>query len=655
MELDFAARRFCQLKTNKDIGHSHPRRFNKITSLRDSAWFTISQAKNSREANNRRIMSLVRSADLAPTSYENAKLFSLKGTDVRPGLSSQIFDPDKHRSMYMTDAYSGEGYEKYFHDSQTEELIEPSSSSISGSSIHPDVASSYQLRASSGASMVANNPSDSSFMSTRHHDAYQSNSGSDLMENGSLDSRDDEGLMRLRLKALERALLDDSDAGEDEEEEEEEEEDIFEAAQSMEIDPDIAEWADSMHNMLLHGSPKESSSSDSNTSSISSTKEISQTSQTPKKLLYECAIALSEGNEVEGSSMINNLRQMVSIQGEPSQRIAAYMVEGLAARLAESGKSIYKALRCKEPPTSDRLAAMQILFEVCPCFKFGFIAANNAITEAVKDDMKIHIIDFDINQGSQYINLIQTLASRSSKPPHVRLTGVDDPESVQRSVGGLRNIGQRLEKLAEALGLPFEFRAVASRTSIVTPSMLNCSPDEALVVNFAFQLHHMPDESVSTVNERDQLLRLVKSLNPKLVTVVEQDVNTNTTPFLPRFVEAYNYYSAVFESLDATLPRESQDRMNVERQCLARDIVNVVACEGEDRIERYEVAGKWRARMTMAGFTSSPMSTNVTDEIRKLIKTVYCDRYKIKEEMGALHFGWEDKNLIVASAWKLPR
>jgi len=609
------------------------------------------QPKILRELYNRGIMSLVRSVDLAPTSYKNAKLFSLKGTDVRPGLSSQIFGPDKHRSMDMADSYSSESYEKYFHDCQTEELIEPSNSSISGSSIPPDVASSYQLTASSEASVVANNPFDCSFMSTMHHDGYQSNFGSDLMDNGSLDSRKTDGLMSLKLQALERALLDDSEA----EEEELEEEDIFEAVQSMEIDPDLAEWADSMQNVVLHDSPKEYSSSDSSISSISSTKEISLTSQTPKQLLYECAIALSEGNEVEGSSMINNLRQMVSIQGEPSLRIAAYMVEGLAARLAESGKSIYKALRCKEPPSSDRLAAMQILFEVCPCFKFGFIAANNAITEAVKDDMNIHIIDFDINQGSQYINLIQTLASRSSKPPHVRLTGVDDPESVQRSIGGLKNIGQRLEKLAEALGLPFEFRAVASRTSIVTPSMLNCSPGEALVVNFAFQLHHMPDESVSTVNERDQLLRLVKSLNPKLVTVVEQDVNTNTTPFLPRFVESYNYYSAVFESLDVTLPRESQDRMNVERQCLARDIVNVVACEGEDRIERYEVAGKWRARMTMAGFTSSPMSTNVTDEIRKLIKVMYCDRYKIKEEMGALHFGWEDKNLIVASAWKLPR
>ncbi|XP_027330011.1 scarecrow-like protein 1 [Abrus precatorius] len=591
-------------------------------------------------------MSLVISTELSDTTYRNAKLYSLKGTNVTPDLSSHNFAPDKHRNMYMTDSYSSESYEKYFLDSPTEELIESSSSSISGNSIHPDGASSYPLRVSSGTSMITNNPFDTSFLSTRHRNAYQSNFSSDFLENGSPDCLDFDGEMRLKLQELERALLSDNN-------DEEEEEDIFETVQSMEIDPDMAEWVNPIQDMLLHDSPKESSSSDSsNISSISSTKEISQNSlRTPKKMLYDCALALSEGNKDRASFMINDLRQMVSIQGDPSQRIAAYMVEGLAARVASSGKCIYKALRCKEPPSSDRLAAMQILFEVCPCFKFGFIAANGAIAEAVRDEKKVHIIDFDINQGSQYITLIQTLASMPGKPPHVRLTGVDDPESVQRSVGGLNIIGQRLEKLAEALGLPFEFRAVASRTSIVTPSMLNCRPGEALVVNFAFQLHHMRDESVSTVNERDQLLRMVKSLNPKLVTVVEQDMNTNTSPFLQRFVETYSYYSYVFDSLDATLPRESQDRMNVERQCLAKDIVNIVACEGEDRIERYEVAGKWRARLTMAGFTSSPMSTNVREAIRKLIKQ-YCDRFKMKEEMGGLHFGWDDKNLIVASAWK---
>lgn len=575
-------------------------------------------------------MSLVRPAELSATPYRNHKLYSLNGSNDNSGLSSQMFGSDKRKTMYMTDSYSSESYEKYFIDSPTEELIQPSSSSISGNSFHLQDSSSYLQRLGSGSSMM------------RHRSTYQFNLESDYLEVQSPDAGDfDADEMRLKLQELERALLDDN--GDDDED------DLFGNSQSMEID---GEWSDPIQNVMLHDSPKESSSSDSNLSSISSNKEVSQLSpRTPKRLLFDCANALAEGNFEVADALINELRQMVSIQGDPPQRIAAYMVEGLAARMADSGKFLYKALKCKEPPSSDRLAAMQILFEVCPCFKFGFNAANGAIIEAFKGEKKVHIVDFDINQGSQYITLIQTIANQLGDPPYLRLTGVDDPESVQRPIGGLKIIGQRLEKLAEALKVPFEFHAVASKTSLVSPSMLDCKPGEALVVNFTFQLHHMPDESVSTVNERDQLLRMVKSLNPKLVTVVEQDVNTNTAPFLQRFVEAYNYYSTVFDSLDATLPRESQDRVNVERQCLARDIVNIVACEGDERIERYEVAGKWRARMTMAGFTSCSMGPNVMDMIRKLIKQ-YCDRYTLKEEMGSLLFGWEDKSLIVASAWR---
>ncbi|KAG6784087.1 hypothetical protein POTOM_009771 [Populus tomentosa] len=585
-------------------------------------------------------MSLVGPAELSATPYGNHKLYSLKGSNDNSGLSAQIFCPDKRQNMYMTDSYSSESYEKYFLDSPTEELIQPSSSGISGNSAPPQGTSSYQLRKNLGSSMSPqDDPYSACFTFTTPCDGYQFNSESDYLDIESPDPLNyDEYKMKLKLQELERALLNDND-----------EDGMFGNSQSMEMD---GEWSDPIQNGMLHDSPKESSSSDSSLSSISSIKEVSQSSpRTPRRLLFECANAISEGNIEKASTLINELRQLVSIQGDPPQRIAAYMVEGLAARMAESGKYLYKALKCKEPPSSDRLAAMQILFEICPCFKFGFMAANGAMIEAFKGERRVHIIDFDINQGSQYITLIQTLANHQGKLPHLRLTGVDDPESVQRPVGGLRIIGQRLENLAEALKVSFEFHAVASRTSLVNPSMLNCKPGEALIVNFAFQLHHMPDESVSTVNERDQLLRMAKSLNPKLVTVVEQDVNTNTAPFFPRFTEAYNYYSAVFDSLDATLPRESQDRLNVEKQCLARDIVNIVACEGEERIERYEVAGKWRARMMMAGFTSCSITPNVVDMIRKLIKE-YCDRYMLKQEVGALHLGWEDKSLIVASAWK---
>ncbi|KAA3485054.1 Scarecrow-like protein 1 [Gossypium australe] len=554
-------------------------------------------------------MSLVRSAEPATASCRNTKLYSIQDSSDSTGMAIRMFGSDKHKPVYVMDSYSSESYEKYFLDSPTDELIHSSSSGISGSSVRLQDVSSCQIR--------------------------------DYLEIQSPDTLDsDSDKMKLKLQELERALLADNDVDGDD--------DMFGTGLSMEVD---GEWSDPIRMGSHHDSPKESSSSGSYLDCVSGNKEVSHvSSQTPKQMLIECAAILSEGHIEKASAIINELRQKVSIQGDPPQRIAAYMVEGLAARMAASGKYLYKALRCKEPPSSDRLAAMQILFEVCPCFKFGFMAANGAIIEAFKGEKRVHIIDFDISQGSQYITLIQTIAKLPGKPSHLRLTGVDDPESVQRLNGGLEIVGLRLEKLAEILGVPFEFRAVPSRTSLVAPSMLDCKPGEALIVNFAFQLHHMPDESVSTINQRDQLLRMVKSMNPKLVTVVEQDVNTNTSPFFPRFIEAYSYYSAVFDSLDATLPRESQDRMNVERQCLARDIVNIIACEGEERIERYEVAGKWRARMIMAGFKSCPMSSNVIDTIQKLIKE-YCDRYKLKEDVGALHFGWEDKSLIVASAW----
>ncbi|KAF8411703.1 hypothetical protein HHK36_004261 [Tetracentron sinense] len=599
-------------------------------------------------------MSLVRPADPSATPYGESKLYKLKGSNDASSLSTQILCSETRKFKYGPESYCRGSYDQqYFSDSPTEEFpaspvefLHPSSSGVPGTTFHPQGPSSYQLMAGSGSSITAQNSFNSSFVAMRHPNAYQSDSVS--LDGQSPDPLDfDEDDISLKLQELERALLNDND-----------DDDLFDPEQSMDID---GEWANPIKNLLLPNSPKESSSSDSNLSSISSNKEMplvpsittptTSRPPTPKQLLFDCAAAMSEENMEEASTIINELRQMVSIQGDPSERIAAYMVEGLAARMASSGKGLYKALKCKEPPSSDRLSAMQILFEVCPCFKFGFMAANDAIAEAFKDEKRVHIIDFDINQGSQYMTLIQAVATGQSKPPHIRITGVDDPESVQRSVGGLKIIGQRLENLAEAVGVPFEFQAIAAKTADVTPLMLNCRSGEAIIVNFAFQLHHMPDESVSTVNQRDRLLRMVKSLAPKLVTVVEQDVNTNTAPFFPRFIEAYNYYSAVYESLDATLPRESPDRMNVERQCLARDIVNIVACEGEERIERYEVAGKWRARMMMAGFTSCPLSPSVNAAIRKLLKQ-YCDRYKVKEEVGALHFGWEDKILIVASAWK---
>ncbi|OMO83686.1 Transcription factor GRAS [Corchorus capsularis] len=370
-----------------------------------------------------------------------------------------------------------------------------------------------------------------------------------------------------------------------------------------------------------------------------------------KELLCACAKAVENNDMHMTDWLMTQLRQMVSVSGEPLQRLGAYMLEGLVARLASSGSSIYKALRCKEPASAELLSYMHILYEVCPYFKFGYLSANGAIAEAVKDESRVHIIDFQIAQGAQWVTLIQALAARPGGPPSIRITGIDDPTSSYARGGGLEIVGQRLRKLAELCKVPFEFHAAAISASEVQCENLGIRPGEAIVVNFAMMLHHMPDESVGTQNHRDRLMRLAKSLSPKVVTLVEQEANTNTAPFFPRFVETMNHYLAVFESIDVTLPREHKERISVEQHCLAREIVNIIACEGPERVERHELLGKWRSRFTMAGFTPCPLSSFVNSTIKTLLQS-YCDKYTLEERDGVLYLGWMNQVIIASCAWR---
>lgn len=370
-----------------------------------------------------------------------------------------------------------------------------------------------------------------------------------------------------------------------------------------------------------------------------------------KQVLLACAHAVAENDISLADWLITQLRPMVSVSGDPTQRLGAYMLEGLVARLASSGSSIYKALRCKEPVSSDLLSYMHLLYEACPYFKFGYLSANGAIAEAFKGENRVHIIDFQIAQGTQWVTLIQALAKRPGGPPLVRITGIDDSVSAYARGGGLHLVGQRLSHFAKSCGVPLEFHPAVMSGCEVQPADLWVQPGEALAVNFAFQLHHLPDESVSTINHRDRVLRLVKSLSPKVVTLVEQESNTNTAPFFPRFVETLSYYTAIFDSIDVRLSREDKERINVEQHCLARDIVNIIACEGAERVERHELLGKWKSRFTMAGFTPVALSPLVNATIKALLEN-YSNKFSLEERDGALYLGWLNRALVVSCAWR---
>ncbi|KAB1221729.1 Scarecrow-like protein 13 [Morella rubra] len=371
-----------------------------------------------------------------------------------------------------------------------------------------------------------------------------------------------------------------------------------------------------------------------------------------REVLISCAKAVSLTDVPKAGELMELLGSMVSVSGDPIQRLSAYMLEGLRARLERSGSVIYNKLKCEEPTSSELMSYMSVLYQICPYWKFAYVSANAVIREVMENEPRVHIIDFQIAQGSQWMLLIWALACRPGGPPLVRITGVDDSQSFHARGGGLHIVGQKLAEFAKAHNVPFEFHAAAMSGCEVERENLGVRPGEALAVNFPYVLHHMPDESVSTQNHRDRLLRLVKSLSPKAVTLVEQESNTNTSSFLPRFEETLEYYTAMFESIEAAgRPRNDKQRIRAEENCVARDIVNMIACEETERVERHELLGKWRARLSMAGFTQYPLSCSVTDAVVGMLRE-YDQNYRHEESDGALYLRWKNRRMSSSSAWR---
>ncbi|QCD79800.1 scarecrow-like protein 13 [Vigna unguiculata] len=371
-----------------------------------------------------------------------------------------------------------------------------------------------------------------------------------------------------------------------------------------------------------------------------------------KGVLRVCAQAVSDDDVGTARGWMDNvLGKMVSVSGDPIQRLGAYLLEGLRARLESSGNLIYKSLKCEQPTSKELMSYMHILYQICPYWRFAYISANAVITEAMANESRIHIIDFQVAQGTQWYLLIQALAQRPGGPPSLRVTGVDDSQSFHARGGGLEIVGERLSEFARSCGVPFEFHSAAMSGCEVVRGSVEIRPGEALAVNFPFVLHHMADESVSTENHRDRLLRLVKSLSPKVVTLVEQESNTNTSPFFYRFVETLDYYTAMFESIDVACPRDDQKRISAEQHCLARDIVNMIACEGSERVERHELLGKWRSRLSMAGFKQCQLSSSVMVATQNLLNE-FSQNYRLEHKDDALYLGWMNRHMATSSAWR---
>ena len=88
---------------------------------------------------------------------------------------------------------------------------------------------------------------------------------------------------------------------------------------------------------------------------------------------------------------------------------------------------------------------------------------------------------------------------------------------------------------------------------------------------------------------------------------------------------------------------------------LGRQICNVVANEGADRVERHETLSQWRGRLDSAGFDPVHLGSNAFKQASMLLALFAGgDGYRVEENNGCLMLGWHTRPLIATSAWKLP-
>ncbi|KAL6177585.1 hypothetical protein ACLB2K_049111 [Fragaria x ananassa] len=144
---------------------------------------------------------------------------------------------------------------------------------------------------------------------------------------------------------------------------------------------------------------------------------------------------------------------------------------------------------------------------------------------------------------------------------------------------------------------------------------------------------------------------MINELSPKVLVLVEQASSHNGPFFLGRFMEALHYYSAIFDSLDAMLPKYDTRRAKMEQFYFAEEIKNIISCEGPARVERHERVDQWRRRMSRAGFQGAPIKMMAQSK-QWLGKNKVCEGYTVVEEKGCLVLGWKSRPIVAASCWK---
>lgn len=371
-----------------------------------------------------------------------------------------------------------------------------------------------------------------------------------------------------------------------------------------------------------------------------------------RTLLLHCAQSVAADDRRNSNDLLNQIRQYSSPFGDGTQRLAHCFADGLEARLAGTGSQIYHSLVSKRTTATDTLKAYQLYLSACPFKKISHFFSNQTILNASEKASRVHIIDFGIYFGFQWPCLIQRLSNRPGGPPKLRITGIDVPQPGFRPTELIEETGKRLADYAKSFKVPFEFNAIASKWETIQVEDLKIEEHEVLIINCLYRFRNLVDETVVADSPRNKVLSIIRKANPDVFIHGIVNGSYSAPFFVTRFREALFHFSALFDMLENTVPREDTQRLLIERDLFGREALNVVSCEGSQRVERPETHKQWQVRNLRAGFTQLPLDPEIMKRAKDKVRNCYHSDFVIDEDSRWLLQGWKGRIIYAISAWK---
>ncbi|KAE8768528.1 hypothetical protein D1007_59970 [Hordeum vulgare] len=371
-----------------------------------------------------------------------------------------------------------------------------------------------------------------------------------------------------------------------------------------------------------------------------------------RTLLIHCARAVSVNNHNLASDILKSIRQHSSPSGDDTQRLAFYLADCLEIRLSGNGSQINRNFMATPRNAAYILKLFHLCFTVSHYLRSSYYFSNKTILDVSKGKSQVHIVDFGICFGFQWPSLLKQFADREGGPPKLRITGIELPLPGFRPHGRKNYTQLRLVEYASMFKVPLEYRQISSKWESISIEDLNINKGEVLIVNCINRMKNIPDETISINSARNRVLNTIKMMKPKVFIHGVVNGSYNTPFFLSRFKEVMYHYASLFDMLDKTTPRDNETRLILERDIYKYEILNVIACEGSERIERPESYKKWKVRSLRAKFEQLPLNPTIVKGIHHIVRQIYHKDLFVDEEDQFLVLGWKGRIVYALSTWK---